>query len=149
MLTKEQRREAQREMLEGQKLLGRDKVRFANYYIVSEDEEGLAIWTDQSKKGSNVGYPWGIYGYGIKPNGIMVPDPLMSIQLGDLRTQKLADIWTHQIIIKNLRHRGRLKGKCARCEFRFVCGGHRGRAYLATNDFMDEDPACWYEPRLT
>jgi radical SAM protein with 4Fe4S-binding SPASM domain len=136
-------------MLEGQRLFGRDKMRFGNYYIVSEDKEGLAIWADQSKKGSNVGYPWGIYGYNIRPNGIMVPDPLISIELGDLRTQKLSDIWKSQIAIKNLRHRGRLKGKCGRCEFRFVCGGHRGRAYLATNDFMAEDPACWYEPRLT
>jgi len=149
VLTKEQRREAQRVMLEGQGIFGRDKVRFGSYYIVSEDEEGLKIWADPSKKGSNVGYPWGIYGYGIKANGIMVPDPLITVPLGDLRTQKLDDIWNNSVMINTLRHRGRLKGKCGKCEYRFVCGGHRGRAYFANNDFLDEDPACWYEPRLT
>lgn len=149
VLTKEQRKGAQSVMLEAQGIFGRDKVRFGSYYIVSEDEEGLKIWADPSKKGSNVGYPWGIYGYGIKANGLMVPDPLITVPLGDLRTQKLADIWNKSATVNILRHRGRLKGKCGNCEYRFVCGGHRGRAYFANNDFLEEDPACWYEPRIT
>jgi radical SAM protein with 4Fe4S-binding SPASM domain len=148
-MTKEQRRDTQRVMLEAQRIFGRDRIRFANYYVIGEDLEGLSNWADPSKKDASVGYPWGIYGFGIKPNGRIVPDPLLPMELGDLLSQKLVEIWRSTALLSNLRHRGRLEGKCGRCEYRFVCGGHRGRAYLSTGDFMDEDPACWYEPRLT
>lgn len=149
VLDPQQRQEMQRYLFEGQKLLGMNTVRFGTYYIVGQDEAGMKIWTDPAKKGSNVGYAFGIYGYGITPNGLVVPDPLIRIGVGDLKTQRLSDIWNTSVVIKNLRHRGRLKGKCARCEYKFVCGGHRGRAYALTGDFMEEDQACWYEPSLS
>lgn len=149
ILTKEQRKQAQKYLLEGQRLLGREKILFGHYSIISEDEEGLKIWADPSKKDTNVGYPWGIYGYGIKANGKMVPDPLIAVEVGDLKKQKLSELWEKSVLIKTLRHRGRLNGKCGKCEYKFICGGHRGRAYLLGGDFMDEDPACWYEPQLS
>ena len=148
LLTKGQRREVQEHLLEAQKFLGRQTVRFAKYYISGEDDDGLRRWTDPSKEDCNVGYPWGMYGYGIKADGRMVPDPLITLELGDLRKQSMKEIWDRSLTLKNLRYRGKLKGKCARCEYRFICGGHRGRTYSITGDFMDEDPACWYEPSL-
>lgn len=149
LLSKEQRREMQEHLIEGQRLLGRDTIHFGHYYVAGQDEEGIRVWADPSKKGSNVGYPWGIYGYGIKSNGKMVADPLITIGLGDLLTQSLKDIWDNSLTLKELRYRGRLKGKCGGCEYMFICGGHRGRTYVVTGDFMKEDPACWYDPILS
>ena len=146
ILSKEQRKEVQMYLLEARKLFGRDRIRFAEYYMIGEDKEGMAVWADPAAGGFNVGYGWGIYGYGIKPNGKVVPDPLITIELGNLMEQRLTDIWANAVVVKNLRHRGRLKGKCGRCEYRFICGGHRGRVYVLTGDLMEEDPACWYEP---
>ncbi len=39
-----------------------------------------------------------------------------------------------------------LKGRCGRCEFNELCGGCRCRAYAAYGDYLQEDPACRYQP---
>ena len=72
--------------------------------------------------------------------------PTMEIEAGNLRSQELQDIWSSSEILIPLRDRDRLKGKCGRCEYRYVCGGDRRRTHALTGDPMAEDPLCWYEP---
>jgi MoaA/NifB/PqqE/SkfB family radical SAM enzyme len=50
-------------------------------------------------------------------------------------------------LLRGLRDPSRLSGKCGACEFRSVCGGHRGRAYAVTGDVFASDPACAYVPQ--
>jgi len=45
-----------------------------------------------------------------------------------------------------LRDLNQLKGRCGRCEFKELCGGCRCRAYAAYGDYLQEDPACTYQP---
>ena len=45
-----------------------------------------------------------------------------------------------------LRDPSLLKGRCGTCEFNELCGGCRCRAYAAFDDYLQEDPACLYEP---
>ena len=66
----------------------------------------------------------------------------------DLREQRLNEIWHNSELADLLRDRDKLKGKCGRCEYRFVCGGCRRAAYSVSGDIMEEDPQCWYEPLL-
>lgn len=33
------------------------------------------------------------------------------------------------------------------CEFRYVCGGSRSRAYAVTGDYMESEPYCVYQPK--
>jgi hypothetical protein len=49
-------------------------------------------------------------------------------------------------VLRDLRDLGRLRGRCGRCEFKSLCGGCRCRAYAAFGDYLEEDPACTYEP---
>ncbi|HID10288.1 MAG TPA: radical SAM/SPASM domain-containing protein, partial [Candidatus Latescibacteria bacterium] len=45
-----------------------------------------------------------------------------------------------------LRDPERLKGKCGVCEFKYVCGGCRARAYVRRGDLLDEEPQCIHVP---
>jgi radical SAM protein with 4Fe4S-binding SPASM domain len=36
-----------------------------------------------------------------------------------------------------------VKGKCATCKYKKICGGCRSRAYAASGDYLAEDPVCW------
>ncbi|MBI1987514.1 MAG: radical SAM protein [Nitrospinae bacterium] len=147
LLTREQRKELQRYLIEQERLFGKQRIKFDRYYIVSEDEKGQRIWGDPAKSGFNVGDPFGIYGYAIAANGKVTPTT-PEIEIGDLRREELSEVWTHSDVLATLRNRERLKGKCGRCEYKFICGGDRRRTHALTGDPMGEDPLCWYEPFL-
>ena len=68
-----------------------------------------------------------------------------------IATEILADKKTllsgvHADAIRELRDPALLRGKCARCEFRTLCGGSRARAYALTGDWLAEEPLCSYQP---
>jgi len=45
-----------------------------------------------------------------------------------------------------LRDPDRFKGRCGICEYRYVCGGSRARAYAVTGDPLESEPDCNYVP---
>jgi len=65
--------------------------------------------------------------------------------LGNVREKPLSSIYRDSPLLIELRDMDRVKGKCGRCEFRWVCGGSRARAYAATGDYMAEEPCCTYQ----
>jgi radical SAM protein len=77
----------------------------------------------------------------VYPAGFL-PYPL----LGNVREHALSDIYRNSPMLRELRDMDRLRGKCGRCEFRWVCGGSRARAYGMTGDPMESDPLCIYDP---
>jgi radical SAM protein len=77
----------------------------------------------------------------VYPAGFL-PYPL----LGNVRDEPLSSIYQHSPQLAALRDMDQLKGKCGRCEFRWMCGGSRARAYGMTGDLMESDPFCAYEP---
>jgi radical SAM protein with 4Fe4S-binding SPASM domain len=78
----------------------------------------------------------------ISPEGNVQPCVFMPLVVGNLKTDRLEDIWFNSPVFKDLRDRGKLKGRCSRCEFKFVCGGCRARAYAYHNDYLMSDPGC-------
>lgn len=80
----------------------------------------------------------------ILPNGDIIPCMVLQKKLGNVRNNRLKDIWYNSQILKTLRDRTKLKGKCGRCKYKFKCGGARGKAYEKTGDYMAEDPTCWF-----
>ncbi|MCD6202968.1 MAG: SPASM domain-containing protein, partial [Methanophagales archaeon] len=76
----------------------------------------------------------------IKPNGDVVPCPLLDVKVGNVREQGLREIINSEVFT-SLRNR-EVKGRCARCKHRDICGGCRVRAYLHTGDYLAEDPLC-------
>lgn len=82
----------------------------------------------------------------IMPGGDVTPCPYMTAVAGNVREQSFSEIWQSAPMFRELRDLQQLKGRCGDCEFKELCGGCRCRAYAATGDYLQEDPACTYQP---
>jgi radical SAM protein with 4Fe4S-binding SPASM domain len=78
---------------------------------------------------------------GIEPNGDITPCVFMPIKIGNIRKDRLRDIWHSSELLWKLRVREELKG-CGTCEHRYICGGCRARAYGYYGDVQAPDPGC-------
>ncbi len=151
-LTKEQTRDWQRYLFKQQKAYGVNKIQFQQFCMISEDRFALEVAANPDRIGTHVdtpiGHADGMYQYAISANGkvYLVGTFTPELFLCDLREQRLSEVWHNSELINLLQDRDKLEGKCGRCEYRFVCGGSRRRAFLYTADVMAEDPKCWYEP---
>jgi sulfatase maturation enzyme AslB (radical SAM superfamily) len=61
-------------------------------------------------------------------------------------SESLVDIYQKSPTFLRVRDYAQIKGKCGVCEFKFICGGSRARAYALTGDPMRSDPYCIYQP---
>lgn len=77
----------------------------------------------------------------LEPNGDVYPCVFMPIKIGNIREQKLRDIWDNSEVLKKLRDRDKLKG-CGTCPDKYICGGCRARAYGYFGDVQGPDPGC-------
>lgn len=75
------------------------------------------------------------------PAGFLPAPPL-----GNVRDRPLSAIYRDSAALRALRDMDALEGKCGRCEYRWICGGSRARAYAVTGRLLGPDPACLYEP---
>ncbi len=76
------------------------------------------------------------------PNGDITPCPLLPLKLGNIRENRLLDVWINSPILNDLRDRRNWKGRCRECKYNIVCGGSRCRAYAYFNDYLAPDPGC-------
>ncbi|TDA31369.1 MAG: radical SAM/SPASM domain-containing protein, partial [Hadesarchaea archaeon] len=83
---------------------------------------------------------------GLQPDGEVVPCVFMPIPLGNLKERRLKEIWETSEVLWKLRDRDALEG-CGGCEYRYVCGGCRARAYGYFGDVQAPDPGCPYNRR--
>ena len=79
--------------------------------------------------------------------GDVYPSGLLPVKAGNVREQGLSEIYRESPIFKALRDPDQYKGKCGVCEFRYVCGGSRSRAYAMTGDYLESEPFCVYIPK--
>lgn len=82
----------------------------------------------------------------ITPGGDVTPCPYMTVVAGNVRERSFSEIWSRSPVLRRLRDRSQLKGRCGACEFNELCGGCRCRAQAHFGDYLAEDPACTYEP---
>jgi AdoMet-dependent heme synthase len=82
----------------------------------------------------------------ISHTGEVLPCASLPVALGNVRIQKLADIYQNSTMLKDLRDTAKLNGKCGFCGFNQVCGGSRGRAFIMSHELFAEDPSCIYQP---
>jgi radical SAM protein with 4Fe4S-binding SPASM domain len=82
----------------------------------------------------------------ITPNGDVTPCPYMTVVAGNVREQPFSEIWRTSPVLQELRDLKQLKGRCGACEYNALCGGCRCRAYAAYGDYLQEDPACTFQP---
>ena len=84
----------------------------------------------------------------VSHTGDIQPSGFLPLTAGNVRHDELLDVYRDSPLFRDLRDADRLKGKCARCEFRAICGGSRARAYAMTGDYLAEEPLCTYQPPL-
>lgn len=82
----------------------------------------------------------------ITNTGEVYPNGCLPVSGGNVRIQKISDIYRQSELFISLRDVTRLHGKCGRCNFREICGGSRARALAVTGDMFGEDVTCLYEP---
>jgi radical SAM protein with 4Fe4S-binding SPASM domain len=80
----------------------------------------------------------------VEPNGKVTPCVYMaSIEVGDLKRQKLLDAWDNPLFAV-LSDRQDRSDHCGVCDFRAYCGGCRARALSYVDDIRAGDPGCIY-----
>ncbi len=77
----------------------------------------------------------------IDPEANVWPCTLIPMPIGNLRTQKFADIWEHHPLLQKLRKRSNVKGPCRDCRF-YTCRGCRARPYAYNGDMFESDFGC-------
>ncbi len=82
----------------------------------------------------------------VSHTGDVFPSGFLPYCAGNIRTERIQDIYRHSELFKSLRDPDRLHGRCGYCEFRAICGGSRSRAYALTHDYFATDPWCAYVP---
>src|SRR5262245_48114378 len=83
----------------------------------------------------------------VSHRGDVQPSGFLPLRAGNVRHDRLVDLYRRSPLFRDLRDPAKLEGKCGACEFRRICGGSRARAWVANGNYLAEDPACAYEPR--
>jgi radical SAM protein with 4Fe4S-binding SPASM domain len=78
----------------------------------------------------------------LSPQGDVHPCVFFPVNVGNLKNEKFKNIWLNSEMFNILRDRSKLKGACASCNYKFICGGCRARANAYHNDYLASDPGC-------
>ncbi|MBI3315979.1 MAG: TIGR04053 family radical SAM/SPASM domain-containing protein [Candidatus Omnitrophica bacterium] len=79
--------------------------------------------------------------------GEIFPSGFLPLSAGNVKTDSLVDVYRNSTLFRDLRDPSKLKGKCGVCEYRFLCGGSRARAWAVSGDYEGPDPFCVYIPK--
>ncbi|MCC6028099.1 MAG: radical SAM protein [Archaeoglobus sp.] len=83
----------------------------------------------------------GRFYFAIKANGDITPCVFFPLVVGNVRTDDLEELWKKNKVFEDLRNKDKLEG-CRDCNYRYVCGGCRARAYNYFGDYLKPDPGC-------
>jgi radical SAM protein with 4Fe4S-binding SPASM domain len=70
----------------------------------------------------------------------------LDVECGDIKEEPFSKIWDTSKVFQEMRAWDDYNGRCGYCEYKWVCGGCRARAYAFTGNYLDEEPFCTYEP---
>ena len=82
----------------------------------------------------------------VSHRGAVQPSGFLPVVAGNVRNTPLVDLYRNAPLFSALRDTDQLRGKCARCPFKAICGGSRARAYAHSGDYLGADPLGAYEP---
>ena len=83
----------------------------------------------------------------VSNTGDICPAGFLPLVLGNVRKDRVADIYRNAPVFQSLHDPTQFEGRCGFCEYHTLCGGSRARAFEATGNPLAEDPFCAYEPR--
>ncbi len=103
-------------------------------------------------------FPWGgcaagISGLTLLPDGTILPCRRLPVPLGNVRRDRLREIWATSPVLEALRDKTRYSGRCGSCPRWARCRGCRAIAYAWSRaqgapDFLAPDPQCFYGPEV-
>jgi radical SAM protein with 4Fe4S-binding SPASM domain len=82
----------------------------------------------------------------VSHQGDIYPSGFLPLRCGNVRTTSLVDVYRQAPLFQALHSAEHFRGKCGKCEFSYVCGGSRARAFARTGDALESDPLCLYQP---
>ncbi|HEX7286889.1 MAG TPA: radical SAM protein [Candidatus Angelobacter sp.] len=82
----------------------------------------------------------------ISSSGEVYPSSQITVSAGNVRRERLRDIYRESQMFRDFRDLNNLKGKCGLCEYKEMCGGSRARAWAMAGDMFAEDDSCVYQP---
>jgi radical SAM protein with 4Fe4S-binding SPASM domain len=146
------------------KMIGKEKIRGIYETIFSLHPDGLEIVTgdpvasqmsvtsDNADSGEipTGGCAAGVSGLTILPDGTITPCRRLFIPIGNVRKDRLREVWATSGVLESLRDRSKYRGKCGACSRWALCRGCRAIAYAYSQskgeaDFLAEDPQCFIE----
>ncbi len=78
----------------------------------------------------------------IDHRGNLCPSGFLPLVAGSVRSERIADVYRHSTLFRELRDPSKLRGRCGRCSFADLCGGSRARAYAVNGSYLADDPLC-------
>ncbi|MBP7866286.1 MAG: radical SAM protein [Acidobacteria bacterium] len=78
----------------------------------------------------------------VESDGEVLPCRRLALPVGHALEGGLEQAWEAHPLLIALRDRDRLKGRCGRCAYRWVCGGCRAVPRAVSGDPFGEDPQC-------
>ncbi|MDR0392348.1 MAG: TIGR04053 family radical SAM/SPASM domain-containing protein, partial [Planctomycetaceae bacterium] len=80
----------------------------------------------------------------VSNNGKIYPAGFLPYECGEFPRDSVVDIYQRHPIFNKLQNPDNYKGNCGVCEYRYVCGGSRARAFALTGDPLESEPDCNY-----
>ncbi|MHB8140298.1 MAG: radical SAM protein [Vulcanimicrobiaceae bacterium] len=81
--------------------------------------------------------------------GEVHPSGFLPYVVGNVRESRLIDLYRDDPIMQSLRRPDGFGGKCGSCDYRYLCGGSRARAFAYTGDLLAQEPSCLYQAPKT
>lgn len=78
----------------------------------------------------------------VSSTGDIFPAGFLPVAAGNIRTDRLVDVYRRAPLFRSLHDPRSFKGRCGVCEYHALCGGSRSRAYAAAHDPLASDPLC-------
>ncbi|MBP90390.1 MAG: radical SAM/SPASM domain-containing protein [Planctomycetaceae bacterium] len=82
----------------------------------------------------------------VSHTGKILPAGFLPLVCESFPNDSVVDIYQHHPTFLALRDPDQFTDDCGICEYRYICGGSRSRAYAVTGDPLAGEPDCVYQP---
>jgi radical SAM protein len=80
----------------------------------------------------------------VSHNGSIFPAGFLPLECGHFPQDNVVETYQTHPVFTALQNPDNYKGICGRCEYRYVCGGSRARAFAVLGDPLEAEPDCGY-----
>jgi radical SAM protein len=81
----------------------------------------------------------------VSQNGEIYPAGFLPVICGKFPNDSPTNVYRSHPVFQALQDPNHYRGVCGQCEYRFVCGGSRARAYAVSGDYLGAEPDCVYQ----